>query len=231
MNSNLRVWRARLRLSSGLVMLAFVICHLTAHWFLLVSVENGETVLTFLMSPWRTWLGTSILIAAFGVHYSNALWSIYIRRSLRLSRWELTQVALGLCIPFLLMFHVIGTRIAESTLDVTIYYNTVFIAQWLHRPWLGAMQMIALITVWIHACIGIHYWLRTSAGTQRGGRHFSSMGCCCRRWRWLAMSAAAIRSSARQTPILISYARQPRTPISPRKPPRLSTGWRLSVSA
>ena len=110
---------------------------------------------------WRTWLGTSILIAAFVIHYSNALWSIYIRRSLRLTRWELTQVALGLCIPFLLMFHVIGTRIAESTLDVTVYYNTVFIAQWLHRPWLGAMQMIALITVWTHACIGIHYWLRT----------------------------------------------------------------------
>ena len=161
MNSNLRVWRARLRLSSGLVMLAFVICHLTAHWFLLVSVEDAETVLTFLMYPWRTLLGTSILIAAFVIHYSNALWTIYIRRSLRLTRWELTQVALGLCIPFLLMFHVIGTRIAESTLDVTVYYNTVFIAQWLHRPWLGAMQMIALITVWTHACIGIHYWLRT----------------------------------------------------------------------
>jgi adenylate cyclase len=161
MNSNLRVWRARLRLSSGLVMLAFVICHLTAHWFLLVSVEDAETALTFLMYPWRTWLGTSILIAAFVIHYSNALWSIYIRRSLRLSRWELTQVALGLCIPFLLMFHVIGTRIAESTLDVTIYYNTVFIAQWLHRSWLGAIQMSALITVWTHACIGIHYWLRT----------------------------------------------------------------------
>ena len=139
MNSNLRVWRARLRLSSGLVMLAFAICHLTAHWFLLVSVEDAETVLTFLMYAWRTWLGTSILIAAFVIHYSNALWSIYIRRSLRLTRWELIQVALGLCIPFLLMFHVIGTRIAESTLDVTVYYNTVFIAQWLHRPWLGAM--------------------------------------------------------------------------------------------
>jgi adenylate cyclase len=161
MNANLRVWRARLRLSSGLVMLAFVICHLTAHWFLLVSVEDAETALTFLMYAWRTWLGTSILVAAFVIHYSNALWSIYIRRSLRLNRWELTQVALGLCIPFLLMFHVIGTRITESTLDVTVYYNTVFIAQWLHRPWLGAIQMIALMTVWIHACIGIHYWLRT----------------------------------------------------------------------
>jgi adenylate cyclase len=160
-DASFRIWRARLRLISGLTMLAFVICHLTAHWFLLVSVDEAEPVLTALMYPWRTFIGTAILVAAFVVHYSNALWSIYIRRSLRLSRWELTQVTLGLCIPFLFMFHVVGTRIAESTVGVTIYYNTVFIGQWLHRPWLAAVQIIALITAWTHACIGLHYWLRT----------------------------------------------------------------------
>jgi adenylate cyclase len=158
---NFRVWRARLRLISGLVMLAFVISHLTAHCFLLISVEDAESVLTALMYPWRTLPGTGILVAVFVVHYSNGLWSIYIRRSLRLNRWELAQLALGLCIPFLLMVHVVGTRIAETTLDVTVYYNTVFIGQWLHRSWLAIVQIIALVTVWIHACIGIHYWLRT----------------------------------------------------------------------
>src|SRR5215831_2556156 len=160
-NANLRMWRARLRLISALVMLAFVICHLTAHWFLLVSVGNAETVLTVLMYPWRTWIGTALLVTAFVVHYCNALWSIYIRRSLRLNRWELTQLGLGLCIPILLMLHVVGTRIAETTLGVTPHYNNVFIGQWLHRPWLAALQIIALLAVWIHACIGIHYWLRT----------------------------------------------------------------------
>jgi adenylate cyclase len=159
-SSNLRMWRARLRLISALIMLAFVICHLTAHWFLLVSVDVAEPVLTALMYPWRTGIGTAILVAAFVVHYSNALWSIYIRRSLRLNRWELTQLGLGLCIPILLMGHVVGTRIADSVLGVTPVYNNVFIGQWLHRPWLGAVQMTALLAVWIHACIGIHYWLR-----------------------------------------------------------------------
>jgi adenylate cyclase len=158
---SLRVWRARLRLISALVMLAFVICHLAAHWFLLISVDNASAVLAVLMYPWRTTIGTAILIAAFVVHYCNALWSIYIRRSLRLNRWEFTQLGLGLCIPILLILHVVGTRIAESALGVTPGYNNVFIGQWLHRPWLGALQMIALLAVWIHACIGIHYWLRT----------------------------------------------------------------------
>jgi adenylate cyclase len=154
-------WRGRLRLASALVLLSFVICHLTAHCLLLVSFEAAEATRNVVMYPWRTWIGTVILTAAFVTHFSNALWSIYIRRALRLNRWEWTQLSLGLCIPLLLMFHVVATRIAEEALDVTTYYNTVFIVQWVMFPWLGAVQMIAVVTVWTHACIGIHYWLRT----------------------------------------------------------------------
>jgi adenylate cyclase len=155
------MWRARLRLISGLIMLVFVISHLTAHWFLLISVEDAQSVLSVLMSPWHTLAGTALLAAAFVVHYGNALWSIYIRRSLRITGWELAQVALGLCIPFLLMIHVVGTGVADRVLGVDIRYVNVFIGQWLHQPWHVPLQMVALITVWIHACIGIHYWLRT----------------------------------------------------------------------
>jgi len=69
-----RTWRNRLRLISGLVLFAFVICHLTAHAFLLVSLERAETVLEFLMFPWRTMIGTTVLLLALMSHYSNALW-------------------------------------------------------------------------------------------------------------------------------------------------------------
>lgn len=161
MTPTFQTWRAGLRLGSGLVLLSFVICHLTAHCLLLVSFEDAEATRNVLMYPWRTPIGTAILVSAFVIHFSNALWSIYIRRSLRLTRWEWTQLSLGLTIPALLMFHVIATRIAEQLLDVTTYYTTVFIVQWLIFPWLGAVQMLAVIIVWTHASIGIHYWLRT----------------------------------------------------------------------
>ena len=161
MMPSLPSWRSWLRLSSALTMLSFVVCHLTAHCFLLVSFDDAEAVRNVLMYPWRTWIGTAALSAAFFVHFGNALWSIYIRRSLRLNRWEWTQLALGLSIPPLLMTHVMATRIAEEFLDVTTYYSTVFIVQWLMFPWLGALQMLAVVTVWTHASIGIHYWLRT----------------------------------------------------------------------
>jgi len=157
----LRGWRGRLRLASALVMLTFVVCHLTAHSFLLVSFEAAETALKILMYPWGTLAGTSLLVAAFLLHYGNALYSIYIRRSLRLSRWEWTQLSLGLCIPVLLTAHVVGTGIAHSVLGTETYYSTIFIAQWLVSPWLGVVQVLAVITVWTHACVGMHYWLRT----------------------------------------------------------------------
>ena len=41
---NLRQLRSNLRLFSALIMLAFVLCHLTAHCFLLISLERAESV-------------------------------------------------------------------------------------------------------------------------------------------------------------------------------------------
>ena len=33
--------------------------------------------------------------------------------------------------------------------------------QWQLSPWLGGLQMTAVLTVWIDASIGVHSWLRT----------------------------------------------------------------------
>ncbi len=153
--------RSKVRPVSALVLLAFVVCHLTAHSFLLVSFERAGAALDILMYPWRSVIGTAVLASALLAHYSNALWSIYVRRNLRLSRWEWWQLSLGLCIPLLLMFHVIGTRVAEGLLGVTSHYSSVLLVQWQLSPWLGVLQVAAVLTVWIHACIGVHFWLRT----------------------------------------------------------------------
>src|SRR6266566_4982326 len=49
-----RAVRNTLRLASALVLLAFVVCHLTAHSFLLISFERAGAALDILMYPWRT---------------------------------------------------------------------------------------------------------------------------------------------------------------------------------
>ncbi|GAC1574290.1 MAG: adenylate/guanylate cyclase domain-containing protein [Sphingomicrobium sp.] len=142
-------------------MFAFVVCHLTAHTTLLISTDFAQFLLSSLMYPWRTYVGTTLLITAFILHYSNALWSIYIRRSLRISRWEWWQLALGLSIPLLLTLHVSGTRIADTLLGVDAVYSSVLISQWVRSSWVNLLQIAAVITVWSHACIGLHFWLRT----------------------------------------------------------------------
>lgn len=161
MGMDLRGWRARLRLSSALVLLAFVICHLASHSLLLVSQPFAEGALAALMRPWRSTPGTALLLTAFLVHYANALWSVYERRSLHLRAWEWAQLGLGLCIPALLALHVASTRLAEESLGVDTGYGYLLVEYWVVAPYIAALQAVAVLTLWAHACIGIHFWLRT----------------------------------------------------------------------
>lgn len=163
MRLDLRQVRSNLRLGSALILLAFAVCHLTAHAFLLISIDRADDALGWLMAPWWTNAGTALLACAALVHYANALWSIYLRRSLRLARWEAWQLALGLCIPVLLIHHLVSTRVALTVADFSAGYETILLLQWVLMPWLAALQAAVVVTVWLHAAIGIHFWLRTKA--------------------------------------------------------------------
>jgi len=155
--------RSRLRLGSALILLAFVICHLGSHTLLLVSQDVAQKGLIELMRPWRSTPGTIVLVGAFLVHYANALWSVWERRSLRLKRWEWAQLGLGLCIPILIALHVSTTRIAEVSFGADLSYSYILALHWVLEPQAAVLQAVALLTLWAHACIGIHFWLRTKA--------------------------------------------------------------------
>jgi adenylate cyclase len=155
------VLRARLRLTSALILLSFVVCHLVSHIFLLVSIPLASRVLGFLMAFWWTETGAGVLAIALLMHFLNALWSIYVRRSLRLSRWEWAQITLGLAIVPLMIRHVVTTRIASEFLLASNDYNSVLLFHWVLAPGYPVFHIAAVMTVWVHASIGIHFWLRT----------------------------------------------------------------------
>jgi adenylate cyclase len=161
-----RLVRAYARLVSGLVLFAFVLCHFGSHIVLIVSVPAAEAAFSVLMGFWLTGVGTVLLTAAFVVHVLNALWSIYIRRYLRMPAWEIAQIVLGLAIPPLILIHVIGTKIADDVYGTESSYASVLASHWLGPPLLwGApsfvyLHIAAILAVWIHACIGLHFWLR-----------------------------------------------------------------------
>jgi adenylate cyclase len=162
-----RLVRSYARLVSGLILFAFVLCHFGSHIVLIASVPAAETAFSILMAFWLTPAGTALLAAAFAVHVLNALWSIYIRRYLRMPAWEIAQIALGLAIPPLIMIHVIGTKIAADVYGTANSYASVLASHWLGPPLLwGApsfvyLHIAAILAVWIHGCIGLHFWLRT----------------------------------------------------------------------
>jgi adenylate cyclase len=61
-------------------------------------------------------------------------------------------------------------------LGVSSHYSSVLIMQWQLSPWLGVLQVAAVLTVWIHACIGIHFWLRTKTWYTRWRALFVGVG-------------------------------------------------------
>ena len=161
-----RLVRAYARLVSGLVLLAFVLCHFVSHIFLIISIPVAEKAFDLLMKFWLSDAGTALLAAALAVHVLNALWSIYIRRYLRMPAWEVAQIALGLAIPLLIIIHVVGTKVADDFYGTDNSYSSVLASHWLGRPvlfgapWFVYLHIAAILTVWIHACIGLHFWLR-----------------------------------------------------------------------
>ena len=153
-------WRARLRLWSGCVLFVYVALHLANHALGLVSLDAMEAGRRWFLAIWRNPVGTAILYASFVVHPLNAFWSIYRRRTLRMPRWEATQICLGLAIPALLVSHAVGTRLAYEWFGQEDRYHRLVLIYWDLRPEIGVKQSVMLIVAWLHGSIGIHFWLR-----------------------------------------------------------------------
>ena len=166
---------SNLRLYSGLILFLFVICHLANHMLGLHSVAAMNEARAIFLAPWDNPAGSLLLVLAMITHATLALYSVYQRRSLRLSGWEWTQLSMGLLIPLLLAEHVVATKVAENLYATEPSYYMVLVALWVAAPGKGVLQFAATIVVWTHACIGLHYWLRTKKGYARWRRWLGLM--------------------------------------------------------
>ncbi len=155
------LWRGdilqRLRLVSGLILFAFVLTHFLNHALGLFSVDWMQDVQQWRWAVTRSWPGTIILLAALITHIGLALYKLAGRATLQLPRWEFIQVALGLSIPFLLLPHIVNTRISHTFFGVNDIYVYELARLW---PASAITQSMLLVMVWVHGCLGIHFWLR-----------------------------------------------------------------------
>ena len=153
----------RLRLGAAYVLLLYLILHFTNHALGLISLEAMAAGRWWFLALWRSGVGTVALYGAITVHGILALWLLYDRRTLRMPLWEATQYALGLVLPALLVVHVVSTRIAWWRFGADDSYPRIVLALWMLSPEFGARQALTLVLAWLHACIGVHYWLRFRA--------------------------------------------------------------------
>ncbi|MCA8907091.1 MAG: 2Fe-2S iron-sulfur cluster binding domain-containing protein [Rhodospirillaceae bacterium] len=191
----------RLRLGSGLVLLAFVTCHLLNHAAGIVSLEAQDWAREAHHAIWGEWPGLTVLLAATVVHVAIALRAIYVRRSLRLAPLEWGQLLLGLAIPFLLAEHVLGTTVSEASFGIEPSYAYVQAALWLVSPWPGIKQVTVLLVAWVHGTIGIYYWLRLKPWFHRAAPYLLAAAVLVP-----ALSLAGIISTAIE---VMALARQP----------------------
>jgi adenylate cyclase len=158
----------RLRLASGLVMFAYVTTHFVNHSLGLISVQVMDEALRQIYQYWASPLGGVILYGAFAIHYCLALWALLLRRSLKMPFAEAAQLVLGFSIPFFLTSHVLQTRVADTFFEADYgYYSTLLYSFFVTNPLHGALQFTVLVVAWIHAVIGLRFWLRLKPWYER----------------------------------------------------------------
>jgi adenylate cyclase len=149
-------------------MLAYVTTHFVNHSLGLVSVQLMDRALTVIYRYWASPLGGLLLYGAFAIHYSLALRALWLRRSLKMPFAEATQLVLGFSIPFFLTDHVLQTRVADTFYGADYgYYSTVLYAYFVANPLRGGLQLTVLVIAWVHAMIGLRFWLRLKPWYER----------------------------------------------------------------
>jgi adenylate cyclase len=152
----------RIRLVSGLIMLAYVTTHLLNHALGLVSIRAMGWTLTEIAYPlWANPPMQAALYGSFFAHFWLALWALWQRQTLRLRGSEILQLVLGFLIPILLTRHIVVTRVSDSFFGTEdLYYQLLLYNFFVRNPVNGYLQLITLVVAWAHGVLGLHFWLR-----------------------------------------------------------------------
>ncbi|MBN9001841.1 MAG: adenylate/guanylate cyclase domain-containing protein, partial [Rhizobiales bacterium] len=153
----------QVRLACGLILFTYLISHFLNHALGLISPEALEIGVIYHTTFWQYPPIALAFYSAAVVHMSLGIWSLYERLEFRWRSIEPLQLALGLCIPVMIISHIIGIRLSQTLYDTEKLYPQVLYVNWVAssgRLWL----MLGVLNVaWVHGCIGLYLWLRPRA--------------------------------------------------------------------
>ncbi len=150
----------RLRLISGLILFAFLTCHLANLAFGLHSLTALDDARGWILWFWNTLPGKVLLMGAFMTHLTLGLLALYKRNTLRMNRHDAVQLALGLLIFPLLFGHILANGMAPMMTGARQTYFSILTLFWVLDSVTGLQQVIVTVITWIHGCMGLFIWMR-----------------------------------------------------------------------
>ena len=151
----------RTKLVTGLILFTFLATHLINHVLGLISLDAMEAGAWWFKLLWRNTLGTVTLYGALLLHPLLAGYSWLRRGHYRGLPWQgWTQLLLGLTVPWLLLVHLMGTRVVHEFSGLNDSYAFVLASLFVSEPMLGLQQNLLILIAWGHGCFGVYYWLR-----------------------------------------------------------------------
>ena len=156
-------WTDRLRLWSGLVLFAFVLTHYLNHALGLVGLGAMEAFQHERLFVTRSLPGAVVLRGAFLIHLALALLKLGRLRAAP-PPGQAAQMLSGFVIPLMLMPHLFVAGVRSGARDDVGAYPAVLADIY---PDGLLWQTALLLLVWLHACVGLHFWLRGEVGYRR----------------------------------------------------------------
>ncbi len=151
---------SRLRLWTGSILFLYVLGHYLNHALGIVSVEVSVAAQAIFTAPWKTLPGLILLVGSGLTHMSLAMVALARRRTLRMSAMEAAQYLAGLAIPVIMAEHVGIGLLSGMVHDTSINFFGMHLIHWVIFPSKAYTTMGAILVVWTHACIGIHFNLK-----------------------------------------------------------------------
>jgi adenylate cyclase len=164
--------RDRLRLWSGLVLFLFALTHFLNHALGLWSLEAMTRAQVWRVAVNRFPPISALLIAALLTHSGLALIKLARLRTFRLRSADFVQGLTGFAIPLFLLPHLFESGLGPRALGIAAAYPTVLRVIW---PASMVWHSTLLVLVWLHGCIGLHYWLRGEAWYRRASHVLAAL--------------------------------------------------------
>src|SRR3984957_5845939 len=150
----------QIRLVSGLVLFAYLVSHFLNHALGNISMDALAAGVYYHTRFWQFPPVGMALYAAALVHTGLGIYALYQRREFRWKAIEPLQLVLGLSIPVLIIFHIVGARLGQALFHHEKLYPQELYAFWVARPYRVWLMSAVLIIAWTHGCIGLYFWLR-----------------------------------------------------------------------